>query len=142
MKSVTLLRSVRIRNIRMENTLDERGVAVTRKGLSVPGQFFSLQEIRSVAVHTHGRKKGLPSVIAAVGAGTVLAGAMLGSGAVLVLGGMLAVIGWLTWVTQGVTYSLWLEMPGGPREALESPDREFIERIASTLGHAKDALSG
>ncbi len=142
MKSVTLLRSLMMRNIQMENTLNERGVAVTRNGLSVAGQFFSLREMRGVTVHTHGKKKALPSVIAALGVGTVLAGVVLGSGAVLLIGGLLAATGWLTWATQGVTYSLWIDMPSGQREAIESPDRGFIERVANALDHAKEGLSG
>ncbi|RQS68394.1 hypothetical protein DID96_19415 [Burkholderia sp. Bp8963] len=121
----------------MENAFNERGVTVTRNGLSAAGQIFSLRDIRDVDVVTVPKNILLPSLISLIGAVATAVGGMVGSSATLVVGVMLVVVGYLAWTTQDVTYRLIVEMPDGRREALSSIDAEFVERVAQVVRDAQ-----
>ncbi|RQS12914.1 hypothetical protein DIE07_07430 [Burkholderia sp. Bp9002] len=121
----------------MENAFNERGVMVTRNGLSAAGQVFPLRDIRHVDVVTIPRNKLVPSLISLIGAVSAAAGGLYGSSAALVVGVMLAVVGYLAWLTQDVTYRLIVDMPDGKREALSSVDVEFVERVAQVVRSAR-----
>ncbi|MGU7770145.1 DUF6232 family protein [Burkholderia sp. MR1-5-21] len=123
----------------MENAFNERGVTVTRNGLSAAGQVFALRDIRRVDVVTIRKNKLVPSLISLVGAIAAAAGGVAGSSAALVVGVMLVVVGYLSWATQDVTYRLIVDMPDGKREALSSIDAEFVERVAQVV---RDAQAG
>ncbi|MBN3791087.1 DUF6232 family protein [Burkholderia sp. Ac-20353] len=123
----------------MENAFNERGVTVTRNGLSAAGQTFALRDIRDVDVVTVPKNIFLPSLISLIGAVAAAVGGMYGSSAILVVGVMLVVVGYLTWKTQDVMYRLVVEMPDGKREALSSIDAEFVERVAQVV---RDAQAG
>ena len=123
----------------MENAFNERGVTVTRNGLSAAGQVFALRDIRRVDVVTIRKNKLVPSLISLIGAVTAAAGGVAGSSAALVVGVMLVVVGYLSWTTQDVMYRLVVEMPDGKREALSSIDAEFVERVAQVV---RDAQAG
>ncbi|AOJ79156.1 DUF6232 family protein [Burkholderia ubonensis] len=123
----------------MENAFNERGVTVTRNGLSAAGQVFPLRDIRRVDVVKIPKNKLVPSLISLIGA--AVAGGLFGSTAALVVGVMLVVVGYLAWTTQDVTYRLIVEMPDGKREALSSVDVEFVERVARTVRDARAATA-
>ncbi|CAJ4987778.1 Uncharacterised protein [Burkholderia pseudomallei] len=118
----------------MENAFNERGVMVTRNGLSAAGQIFALREIRGVEVRTVRKNKLVPCAISLTGAAAAIAGGALGSSALLVAGVMLVVVGYLAWTTQDVTHRLIVE-----REAIMSVDREFVERVAHAVDAARAA---
>lgn len=122
----------------MENTFNERGVAITRGGLNTGGQIFPLREIRDLRVVTVHRNKALPLTVSLVGFGAAIAGGIYGSGAALVLGVMLVVVGALAWFTQDVTHRLMVTTASGEREALASPDRAFAEQVERAV---RDALA-
>ncbi|HEY3536111.1 MAG TPA: DUF6232 family protein [Trinickia sp.] len=121
----------------MENTFNERGVTITRGGLSAGGQMFPLREIREVRVVTVHKNKVLPVGISVLGAAAAIGGGIFGSSAALVVGVMLVVVGGLTWYTQDVTHRLIVTTANGEREALTSPDRAFAEHVERVL---RDAL--
>ena len=115
----------------MENAFNERGVMVTRNGLSAAGQVFALRDIRHVDVVKIPKNRLVPSLISLIGAAIAVAGGIAASSAALVVGVMLAVVGYLAWTTQDITYRLMVEMPDGKREALSSVDAEFVELARS-----------
>jgi Family of unknown function (DUF6232) len=123
----------------MENAFNERGVMITRNGLSAAGQVFALRDIRQVEVVKIPKNRLVPSLISLIGAATAVAGGIAGSSAALVVGVMLGVVGYLSWATQDVTYRLMVEMPDGKREALSSVDVEFVERVAQVVRDAQAA---
>lgn len=123
----------------MENAFNERGVMITRNGLSAAGQVFALRDIRQVDVVKIPKNRLVPSLISLIGAATAVAGGIAGSSAALVVGVMLGVVGYLSWATQDVTYRLMVEMPDGKREALSSVDVEFVERVAQVVRDAQAA---
>ncbi|VWD25025.1 DUF6232 family protein [Burkholderia contaminans] len=123
----------------MENAFNERGVMITRNGLSAAGQVFGLRDIRQVDVVKIPKNRLVPSLISLIGAAVAVAGGIAGSSAALVVGVMLAVVGYLSWATQDVTYRLMVEMPDGKREALSSVDVEFVERVAQVVRDAQAA---
>ncbi|ABB10339.1 hypothetical protein Bcep18194_B0223 [Burkholderia lata] len=125
----------------MENAFNERGVMITRNGLSAAGQVFALRDIRQVDVVKIPKNRLVPSLISLIGAAAAVAGGIAGSSAVLVVGVMLAVVGYLAWATQDVTYRLMVDMPDGKREALSSVDVEFVERVAQVVREAQAAKS-
>jgi hypothetical protein len=67
---------------------------------------------------------------------TLVAGAIMGSGPALVLGVMIAVVGYLTWITQDVIYQLLVTTPDGEREVLITKDQEFADRVAGLVHQA------
>lgn len=123
----------------MENAFNERGVMITRNGLSAAGQVFALRDIRQVDVVKIPKNRLVPSLISLIGAAVAVAGGIAGSSAALVVGVMLTVVGYLSWATQDVTYRLMVEMPDGKREALSSVDVEFVERVAQVVRDAQAA---
>lgn len=120
----------------MENTFNERGVTITRGGLSTGGQVFPLREIRDLRVVTVHKNKVLPLSISLVGTGAALAGGICGNAAALVVGIMLFVVGALAWYTQDVTHRLMVTTASGEREALTSPDRAFAEHVERAVRNA------
>lgn len=121
----------------MENAFNERGVTITRNGLSAAGQLFALRDIRGIEVLTLRKNKIVPVAISLSGLVAAIAGGVFGSSAVLVAGVMLVVVGYLAWTTQDVTHYLMIEMPDGKREALSSVDLAFVERVADVLRTAR-----
>lgn len=120
----------------MENAFNERGVMVTRNGLSAAGQVFALREIRGVEVLTVRKNKIVPIGISLGGLIAAIAGGLFGSNVALVAGTMIVVVGYLAWTTQDVTHRLIVEMPDGKREALSSVDLDFVERVAGVVRDA------
>ncbi|WP_144159984.1 DUF6232 family protein [Paraburkholderia sp. BCC1885] len=117
----------------METPFNDRGVSVTRNALSAAGQVFPLREILAVRVVTVQKNKILPVTISVIGVIGAIAGGVFRSPAGIVCGVMLAVVGWLTWITQDVTHRLIVETASGEREALSSVDLDFVERVAQTV---------
>lgn len=121
----------------MENTFNERGVTITRGGLSAGGQVFPLREIRELRVVTVHKNKAVPVAISVIGTGIAIAGGIYGGAAALVVGVMLIVVGALAWKTQDVTHRLLITTAaGGEREALTSPDRAFAEHVEQAVRNA------
>ncbi|HEV3105073.1 MAG TPA: DUF6232 family protein [Trinickia sp.] len=123
----------------MENTFNERGVAITRNALSAGGQAFSLREIRGVRIVTVRRNKAVPLAISLIGLAAAVFGAPFRSGAAVTVGIMLFVVGWLTWITQDVTHRLMITTPDGEREALTSLELDFVEHVEQTLRRALES---
>jgi Family of unknown function (DUF6232) len=113
----------------MENTFNERGVMITRNGISAGGQVFSLRDIQDVRVVIMRKNKTFPLVISIAGAAVAAAGAIYRSGAALGLGVMVAVVGALAWHWQDVRHRLLITTPNGDREAVSSPDLDFLARV-------------
>ncbi|SKC85491.1 hypothetical protein SAMN05446935_4990 [Burkholderia sp. YR290] len=122
----------------MDTPFNERGVSVTRNALSAAGQVFPLREIKDVRVVTVQKNKLVPWAISLIGAVGLVVGGMFASPAGVVVGVMLIVVGWLTWITQDVTHRLMVQTAGSEREALSSIDLTFVERVAQTV---RDALA-
>src|SRR5580704_10558513 len=95
---------------------NERGITLSRAGLSASGQLFPLRELRGATVVMVPRQKPLPITMSVIGVLVAAVGAYLGSGPALVLGIMLAVVGYLSWITQDVVYRLFVTTPEGERE--------------------------
>jgi len=125
----------------MENAFNERGVTVTRNGLSAAGQVFALRDILGVEVVTIQKNKAMPASISLIGAAVTAAGAAYSSSAALVVGVMLVVVGYLTWKSQDVTYRLIVNTPAGKREALSSVDLDFVDRVARVVRDAQAAAA-
>ncbi|WP_175746580.1 DUF6232 family protein [Burkholderia ambifaria] len=125
----------------MENAFNERGVTITRNGLSAAGQVFPLRDIRNVDVVKIPKNRVVPWLISLIGVAAAIAGGIGGSSGALVVGVMLAVVGYLAWTTQDITYRLMVEMPDGKREALSSVDPEFVERVAQIVRDARAATA-
>ncbi|QDW52222.1 MULTISPECIES: DUF6232 family protein [Burkholderia] len=125
----------------MENAFNERGVTITRNGLSAAGQVFPLRDIRNVDVVKIPKNRLVPWLISLIGVAAAIAGGIGGSSGALVVGVMLAVVGYLAWTTQDITYRLMVEMPDGKREALSSVDPEFVERVAQIVREARAATA-
>src|ERR1700761_4690024 len=82
------------------------------------------------------RSKPLPVVIGLIGVLTLAGGIAMGSGPALVLGVMIAVVGYLSWITQDVIYQLMVATPEGEREVIITKDEEFADRVAALVGDA------
>ncbi|WP_186163437.1 DUF6232 family protein [Burkholderia gladioli] len=123
----------------MENAFNERGVSVTRNGLSCAGLVFPLREIRDLNVVTVNKNAVVPILISLIGVAAIAAGAVYAVSGGIVVGAMLAVVGYLTWITQDVTYRLMVDTAEGKREAVVSVEREFVERVAQVVRDAKAA---
>ncbi|KVE30052.1 hypothetical protein WS67_04115 [Burkholderia singularis] len=123
----------------MENAFNERGVTITRNGLSAGGQLFALREIRDVEVLTIPKNKLVPWSISLIGLAAAIYGGLSGTNALLVAGVMLIVVGYLAWTTQDVTHQLIVVMPDGKHEALTSVERDFVERAARAVRAAQAA---
>jgi hypothetical protein len=121
----------------MEIPFNERGVSVTRNALSSAGQIFPLRDIQQVRVVTVQKNKLVPWAISVIGVAAAIAGGVFGSSLGIVVGVMLIVVGWLTWISQDVTHRLMVQTADSEREALSSVDLPFVERVAQTV---RDAL--
>jgi hypothetical protein len=124
----------------MDNTFNERGVMITRNGLSAGGQIFALREITGVRIETVQKNKILPLSLSLAGAAGLVAGGISRSGAALTLGVMLVVVGILTWLTQDITHRIMITTHAGEREALASPDPDFVKRVEQALQGALESL--
>ncbi|WP_244849922.1 DUF6232 family protein [Caballeronia sp. SL2Y3] len=120
----------------MDTPFNERGVTLSRAGLSASGQMIPLRELRAARVVKIERKKPLPIIIALIGLAGLGAGVATGSGAALVLGVMIVVVGYLSWITQDVVYQLMVSTPDGERELLITKDQAFADRVAALVGEA------
>jgi hypothetical protein len=125
----------------MENAFNERGVTITRNGLSAAGHVFALREIRSTRIMTIQKNKAFPLTLSVIGLAGVVAGGMSHSGAALTVGVMVLVVGVLAWLTQDVTHRLMIETSNGEREALESTDLAFVQRVNQVLQQAVGNLA-
>lgn len=117
----------------MELPFNEAGVTITRTALSVAGQVFALREIDDVRAVTVQRNRAVPVALSVAGVALAIVGGVYGSAAGLVCGAMLAVVGWLTWMSQDVTHRLIVVVGGESREALTSLDRTFVERVEQAV---------
>ncbi len=120
----------------MDTPFNERGVTLSRAGLSASGQMIPLRDLRAARVVMIPRQKPLPVIIALIGLIVLGAGIFTGSGAALVLGVMIVVVGYLTWITQDVIYQLMVATPDGEREVLITKDQEFADKVAALVGEA------
>ncbi len=126
----------------MENPFNERGVTITRNGLSASGQVISLRDIQNVRVVKKRKNKALPIAISAVGVIVAAAGIASQSGAALGIGVMVIVVGWLAWAVQDVYHLLLVETANGEREAVSSPDPEFLARVEQAVRTALASSGG
>ncbi|HTH73090.1 MAG TPA: DUF6232 family protein [Trinickia sp.] len=124
----------------MDNTFNERGVMITRNGLSAGGQIFSLREIRGARIETIQKNRILPLSLSLAGLAVAIAGGIWISGAALTIGVMLIVVGILAWYTQDIVHRLTVTTPTGDREAFTSPDPDFVGRVEQALQRALAAL--
>lgn len=120
----------------MDTPFNERGVTFSRAGLSASGQMIPLRELRAARVVKIERKKPLPIVVALIGLVVFGAGIASGLGAALVLGVMIVVVGYLSWITQDVIYQLMVTTSDGERELLITKDEEFADRVAALVAEA------
>jgi hypothetical protein len=120
----------------MDTPFNERGVTLSRAGLSASGQMIPMRELRSARVVMIPRQKPLPIIFALIGLVVLGAGIFTGSGAALVLGVMIVVVGYLTWITQDVIYQLMVATPEGEREVLITKDQAFADKVAALVGDA------
>lgn len=125
----------------MDNNFNERGVMITRNGLSAGGQIVSLREILNTRTETIQKNRIVPLCLSLPGAAVAVGGGIAGSGAALTIGVMLTVVGYLAWATQDITHRLMVTtQSGGDREAISSPDRDFVQRVEQALQGALAAL--
>lgn len=124
----------------MDNTFNERGVMITRNGLSAGGQIFSLREIQGARIETIQKNRILPLTLSLSGLAVAIAGGIWTSGAALTIGVMLIVVGMLAWYTQDITHRLLVTTQTGDREAFSSPDPAFVSRVEQALQRALAAL--
>jgi Family of unknown function (DUF6232) len=117
----------------MENPFNERGVMITRNGLSASGQVFSLRDIQEVRVVTMRKNKAVPVAVSAVGVIVAATGTVFQSGAALMIGVMLIVVGALAWLVQDVAHRLLVKTTNGEREAVSSPDPDFLARVEQAV---------
>lgn len=124
----------------MDNTFNERGVMITRNGLSAGGQIFSLREILNTRTETVQKNRIVPLSLSLLGAAVAVGGGIAASGAALTIGVMLIVVGYLAWTTQDITHRLMVTTPSGDREAFSSPDHAFVQRVDQALQGALASL--
>ncbi|CAH2805880.1 MAG: hypothetical protein CBHOC_4514 [uncultured Caballeronia sp.] len=120
----------------MDIPFNERGVTLSCAGLSASGQMIPMRELRSARVIRIPRQKSLPIVVALIGLVVLGAGIATGGGAALVLGAMIIVVGYLSWITQDVIFQLMVTTPDGEREVLVTKDQEFADRVAALVDEA------
>ncbi|AME25864.1 MULTISPECIES: DUF6232 family protein [Burkholderiaceae] len=118
---------------------NERGITFARAGLSAAGQLFPLRDLRGATVKMIPRQKPLPIAVSVIGVIVAAIGGVLGSGPALVLGIMIAVVGYLSWITQDVIYRMYVTVPDGEREVFTTKDEEFAQRVATLVREAVTA---
>lgn len=119
-----------------ELPFNERGIMLSRAGLSASGQLFPLRDLRDATVVKVPKQKPLPVTLGAVGIAIAVTGGILVSGPTLVLGIMLAVVGYLSWITQDVIYRMYVTTPEGEREVLTTREEAFAEHVAMLVRKA------
>ncbi|KMZ12483.1 hypothetical protein BHUM_03843 [Candidatus Burkholderia humilis] len=117
----------------MQTPFNERGVTLSRAGLSASGQMIPLRDLRAVRAVRIERKKPVPVVLALIGLAVLVAGIVTCAGAALVLGVMIIVVGYLSWITQDVIFQLMVDTPDGEREMLITKDKEFADKVAALV---------
>ncbi len=120
----------------MDTPFNERGVTLSRAGLSASGQMIPLRDLRAARVVRIERKKPLPIIFALIGILVLGAGALNGSGAALVIGAMIVVVGYLSWITQDVIFQLMVTTLDGEREMLVTKDQEWADKVATLVAQA------
>ena len=78
----------------------------------------------------------MPIAVSAIGVIVAVIGGIFGSGPALVLGIMIAVVGYLSWITQDVIYRMYVTVPDGEREVFTTKDEEFAQRVAALVREA------
>jgi hypothetical protein len=115
---------------------NERGITFARAVLSASGQLFPLRDLRGATVKMVPRQKPLPIAMGVIGLIAAVAGGILGSGPALLLGVMVAAVGYLSWITQDVIYRMYVSVPDGEREVFTTKDEEFAQRVAVLVREA------
>ncbi|SAL22307.1 hypothetical protein AWB64_01692 [Caballeronia sordidicola] len=115
---------------------NERGITFARAGLSAAGQLYPLRDLRGATVKMIPRQKPLPITVSVVGLIAAITGGILGSGPALLLGVMIVVVGYLSWITQDVIYRMYVTVPDGEREVFTTKDEEFAQRVAALVHEA------
>ena len=115
---------------------NERGITLARAGLSAAGQLYPLRDLHGATVKMIPRQKSVPVAVSVIGVIVAIVGGVLGSGPALVLGIMIAVVGYLSWITQDVIYRMYVTMPDGEREVFTTKDDEFAQRVATLVNEA------
>jgi hypothetical protein len=122
--------------MQQEAPFNERGIMLSRAGLSAAGQLFPLRDLRDATVIKVPRQKPLPIALGLIGLAIAIAGGVLTSGPTLVIGIMIAVVGYLSWITQDVIYRLYVSTPEGEREVMTTKEEAFAERVAAVVRKA------
>jgi hypothetical protein len=115
---------------------NERGITFARAGLSAAGQLYPLRDLRGATVKMIPRQRSVPIAVSVFGVIVAIVGGVLGSGPALVLGIMIAVVGYLSWITQDVIYRMYVTMRDGEREVFTTKDEEFAKRVATLVNEA------
>jgi hypothetical protein len=103
---------------------------------------FPLRDIQDVRVVKKRKKKALPVTFSAIGVIVAVTGAAFRSGAPLTIGVMLFVVGWLAWLVQDVDHQLLVKTANGEREAVSSPDPDFLARLEQAVRTALASSGG
>src|SRR5260370_26435169 len=90
---------------------NERGITFARAGLSASGQLFPLRDLRGATVVMVPRQKPLPIALGVIGLIVAVTGGILGSGAALLLRGMIAGVGVFSLITQGGILEMYVTTP-------------------------------
>ena len=122
--------------MQQELPYNERGITFASAGLSASGQLFPLRDLRGATVVMVPRQKPLPIALGVIGLIVAVTGGILGSGPALLLGVMIAVVGYLSWITQDVIYRMYVTTPDGEREVFTTKDEEFAQRVAKLVREA------
>jgi hypothetical protein len=123
----------------MELPFNEAGVSVTRSALSAAGQVFPLRDIEDVRIVIGRRSRVVPCLISLAGVAGAAVGGALGSAAGLACGVMVVVVGWLAWIWQEAIHRLYVVTGGESREAIQSLDPAFLDRVEQAVRAAKAA---
>src|SRR5471032_3167861 len=118
-------------------TFNERGITFARAGLSASGQLFPLRDLLGATVVMVPRQKPLPIALGVI---VSVTGGILGSGPALLLGVMISVVGYLSWITQDVIYRMYVTTPAGEREVFTTKDEEFAQRVAKLVRESIPAV--
>src|SRR5260370_20166622 len=97
---------------------NERGITFARAGLSASGQLFRLRDLRGATVVMVPRQKPLPIALGVIGLIVAVTGGIFGSGPAVVLGGVIAVAGYFSLITQDVIYRMYVKTPEAEGEVI------------------------
>jgi hypothetical protein len=112
---------------------DKNGVRVSTARLATPGGQYPLEEIREARIVEGRRALRVPLSLSLAGLAGMIAGVVQVSGAALVVGTMLLVVGWLTWVTQAVLHRIVLDTPSAEVEAVAWRDRAEVGALHEAI---------